>query len=235
MNQGWRTWLKRRILWGLVGLLGPSTRLVRINWQVMEALEAGDAPYLIGFWHNNILSAVHTLKHRDLPAMISRSKDGDDIAWVLARFGFEGLRGSASAGGLGVMRDAMRRLAGGKPVIVTPDGPRGPRYRVKPGIVSLARKRGVPIVPMAWSHSRRWEFGSWDRMRLPKFFSTVTVLVGDPLFFDGTGSSVEDREAFEEVDRLRLEESLRHLTRVAEAYTGMDERAPDSMLTGESS
>lgn len=217
----------------MIALLGPTVRLVRINWQVLEALEAGDRPYLLGFWHNNILSAVHTLKHRAYPAMISRSRDGDDIAWVLSRFGYEGLRGSASAGGLGVMRGAMRRLAGGMPVIVTPDGPRGPRYKVKPGMVSLARKRGVPVVPMAWSHSRRWEFGSWDRMRLPKPFSTVTVLVGEPIYFRSgeegadASSGVEDRE---ESDRARLEEALLHLTRVAEAYTGMAERSPDPLL-----
>ncbi len=156
--------------------------------------------------------------------IISRSRDGDDINWVAERFGFLGLRGSPAAGAASAMREAIRQLAAGRGVIVTPDGPKGPRYEAKPGIVSLARKKRAPIVPVCWSTRTRWEFSSWDRTRLPKPFSTVCAMVGTPLHFGGD----EDEEA----SRLRLETAMRHLTRTAEAYTGADAAFPDPLLHG---
>lgn len=219
-----KAWIKRAAITGLIWFCGRTSRMERINWHILESLERANKPYLVGFWHNNILYAIFDLGRYRYPVIISRSRDGDHINWVAERFGFRGLRGSPAAGAASAVREAIRQLAGGRGVIVTPDGPKGPCYEVKPGIVALARKKQVPIVPVCWSTPTRWEFSSWDRTRLPKPFSRVCAIVGTPL----TVGSEEDEEAA----RRRLEVTLRNLTRTAEAYSGAEALFPDPVLRG---
>lgn len=238
-----QTALIRGLGFALIWIIGRTTRVVRVNWHVIETLERQGQPYLLGIWHNNIISGVYILGVNRYPAIISRSRDGEHITWVMERFGFEGLRGSDSAGASGVLRVALRTLAAGRSVCVTPDGPLGPRYEVKPGIVALARKRGAPIVPICFSAPRRWEFPSWDRMKLPKPFSTVHMFVGAPLWFGredaGKAGKLEKGEETveavesEEAARLRLQAAMRNQVRMAEAFSGADAHFHDPVLEGE--
>lgn len=217
--------LRRMLIAWLVWALGRTTRVIRINWNVLEHYERERQPYLMGLWHNNILTAMPILSYGNFPVMISRSRDGDDIAWVADRFRYIGVRGSPRAGASGALRHAMRLLHGQRPVIVTPDGPRGPRYELKAGIVALARKMRVPIVPVAFSPSPRWELRSWDRMKLPRPFGRVAVLVGDPIWLDPS----ED----EEPQRVRMEAVMRDLMARADAFSGADAQFPDAALAGQ--
>ncbi len=215
--------LRRWVVLALIWVAGRTARTERINWHILERLHRDGTPYILALWHTNILSAIYYLGCFRLPVLISRSRDGDDINWIAERFGFEGLRGSASQGGAVALRQALRVLAQGRPVLITPDGPRGPRYELKPGLVGLARKRGVPIVPVFFSALRRWEFRSWDRTKLPKPFARTVVLVGDPLWLQGDATP-------EEVQTQQVQDTLRTLARHAEAYTGADQRFPDEAL-----
>lgn len=218
-----RSAFKRVTIAGLIWAIGKTLRVERVNWHVLEDLRDRGRPYVMGVWHNNILFFIKLLGPERYPTLISRSRDGDDINWVAERFGIVGVRGSPSAGATGALRESLRLLAQGSPVIFTPDGPRGPRYEVKPGLVAVARKKGVPIVPICWSTDRRWEFRSWDRMKLPKPFARVVVLVGEPVMPGQDGAD-------EEADRLRVEHAMRALVRRAERYTGADARYPDPLL-----
>jgi lysophospholipid acyltransferase (LPLAT)-like uncharacterized protein len=188
---------------------------------VIESLQRQGRPAVYCVWHNTIFYLVYILAPLGLTAMISRSGDGEDTWWVMRRFGFKAARGSASDGATGAMREMLRVLARGESVIVTPDGPRGPRYELKPGVVALARRKGLPVVPIAYSAPRRWEFESWDRMKLPKPFSRTVVWVGDPLDLAQDDDASANR---------RVENAMRRLTRLAEAYTGADRRFPDEAL-----
>ena len=225
-----KTALIRGLGFALIWMIGRTTRLVRVNWNVIETLERQGQPYLLGIWHNNIICGVYSLGANRYPAIISRSRDGEHINWVMERFGFEGLRGSDSSGASGVLRVALRSLAAGRSICVTPDGPLGPRYEVKPGILALARKRCVPIVPLCFSTPRRWEFPSWDRMKLPKPFSTVHMFVGAPLWFGAKDGG--EAEESEEAARLRLQEAMRDQVRLAEAFSGADAHFHDPVLEG---
>ena len=120
------------------------------------------------------------------------------------------------------MREMLRVLAENRSVVITPDGPKGPRYELKPGVVALARHKKLPIIPVVYSAPNRWEFKSWDRMKLPKPFSRVVVWVGDPI------------DVTHEPDALahaRVQEAMRRLTRQAEQFTGADTRFPDPALS----
>ena len=220
--RAWKGWLRRVLIAALIWCTGRTSRLVRVNWHILERYHREGQPYLMGLWHNDILTGTYYLGRYRYPGMVSRSRDGEDIAWVIERFGFETLRGSTAAGASAVLRQALRRLHDGRPVIVTPDGPRGPRYALKPGIVGLARKTGVPIVPVCFSALRRWETHSWDRMRLIKPFTRVVLMVGEPIALDPAGD--------EEAQRVQVETAMRTLVRTAEAFSGAAAHYRDPVL-----
>jgi len=227
LGKGLESWLRRLLFWVLIRFLGLTARITRINWHVLEELEAKGQNYLLALWHNNIFFLIHAIAPYRHPALVSRSRDGDDVDWIMRRFGYHNVRGSASDGGLGALRGALRLLGQGQSLSITPDGPRGPRYRLKPGIVALAAKRKVPVVPVCFSTDRRWELGSWDRQKLPKPFARVVVMVGDPLW-----PAADGRDS-EEAQLAWLEAHMRDQARLAERYCGADTRYPDEALFGD--
>lgn len=221
-----KTLLKRALITTIIWFTGTTSRYVRINWHVLEHFYRERKPFLLAIWHNNVFTGMHFMHGHPYHIMISRSRDGDDITWVSERFGYTGLRGSPAAGASAVLREALRTLAKGGAVTVTPDGPRGPRYVVKPGLIALARKTGVPIVPICGSAARRWEAHNWDRMKLAKPFARHVVLVGDPIWLD-------PKEADESTQRLRVQALMRQMVRRAEALSGAAQRYADPMLEGD--
>ncbi len=213
MTKSLRFHLQRLLTSGILRGLGLTPRITRINWHVLETLRREGRPHIACLWHNNLMFFGTVLRHRGYAAMISRSKDGDMIADVLARLGFLPVRGSSSAGGAMALREMFRHLRQGRDTIFTPDGPRGPRYVLQAGPVALAARMGVPLVPMAFSAPHCWELSSWDRMKLPKPFSPVTVILGDPMNIDPDPDKLETEQA-------RVEQALRLLLVRAERFTG---------------
>jgi len=214
-------YLNRALIAAMIWFIGHTTRKTRINWNILETFARQGQPAILCVWHNTIMYFIYALAPLGLTVMISRSKDGDDITWVANRFGFRAARGSPAEGGSSALRDMLRVLADKKSVVITPDGPKGPRYELKPGVVALARHKKLPIVPVAYSAPNRWEFKSWDRMKLPKPFSRVVVWVGDP---------IDVTQEPDDVAHARVQEAMRRLTRQAERFTGADARYPDPVL-----
>jgi hypothetical protein len=135
-------------------------------------------PLLAAIWHRNILIAAVLFRDRQYSVPVSRSRDGDLIAAVLARLGYASSpRGSSSRGGAAALRGLVTRLKEGSSVAIQTDGPRGPAQVSKPGIVALARLSGVPISPVGFAASSRACFRSWDRTRLPLPFSRVSCVI----------------------------------------------------------
>jgi len=99
----------------------------------------------------------------------------------MGRFGHESIRGSTTSGGAMALRAAVRALRGGKDVGFTPDGPRGPRHKVQMGVIQAARMSGAPIVPVAFSASRKRVLGSWDGFIVPAPFSRGVFVYGRPI------------------------------------------------------
>ena len=114
--------------------------------------------------------------------MVSNSADGEIVSQVLKRYGHKTIRGSTGKGGLRALMqqiDDMRTNL--RPGVVTPDGPQGPRYKVQQGVILLAQKTGVPIIPVACNSKRRKVFNSWDRFILPFPWTKGVVAYGDPI------------------------------------------------------
>jgi lysophospholipid acyltransferase (LPLAT)-like uncharacterized protein len=117
------------------------------------------------------------------------------------------VRGSSSRGGAGGLRGLARALREGHSVVVVPDGPRGPAETVKPGVVTLARMTGAPVVPLALAGSSEWRARSWDGFRVPRPFARCVVRFGEPLHV------TEPRErAADESLRKEIEAALRAVT-----------------------
>jgi lysophospholipid acyltransferase (LPLAT)-like uncharacterized protein len=104
------------------------------------------------------------------------------------RWGYSTVRGSSTRGGSAALRDLVRTVRGGGTVVVTPDGPRGPRERMKVGALLVAQMTGAPMIPVATGADRSWWVEGWDRFQIPKPFSRLRVEYGEPIFVPRTAS-----------------------------------------------
>jgi lysophospholipid acyltransferase (LPLAT)-like uncharacterized protein len=195
------------LVYTIIRLYGLTFR-VRIEnespW--MEHLENGGRVVLCS-WHQQFFAAIGHFREyrRHQPSlMISRSRDGEIIANVARRVGWRPIRGSSSRGGgtaLIEMINAVKHSRLGAHVV---DGPKGPPFRVKAGVVALAQATSAVIVPFHVTPGRAWHFNSWDRFFIPKPLSRVTLRFGDMIAVEPTDTS----EAFEE-QRVALERVMR--------------------------
>jgi lysophospholipid acyltransferase (LPLAT)-like uncharacterized protein len=165
-------------------------------------------PLLWAFWHNRLLVSAYMFERyfptRRGAAMASRSKDGEIISAIIDCFGLRPIRGSSSRGGARALVEMKRAHDDGYDVAITPDGPRGPKYHVNPGIVKLAQLTGGKIFPMHNEYSRCWRLKSWDGFMIPKPFATVEITFDELHLVPPT----ETEEEFE-YQRRKFEEFLR--------------------------
>jgi lysophospholipid acyltransferase (LPLAT)-like uncharacterized protein len=142
--------------------------------------------YVLAIWHQNLFAGILAQSGRRHVVMISRSRDGDPVAYLCGRLGHQVVRGSSKKGsrdkGGKLAKDEMIEvLRSGMPGAVTVDGPSGPIHEVKPGIVEMARLAGVPVIPYLAIPRRYWSFRSWDAFRLPKPFTRIDIYYGEPI------------------------------------------------------
>jgi lysophospholipid acyltransferase (LPLAT)-like uncharacterized protein len=136
--------------------------------------------YIYAFWHENMLLPAYHYGRADIQVLISTHADGQLIAEVCRRLGFGLVRGSTTRGGADALRQ-MLRASESSHIAITPDGPRGPRRRVQPGMTYLAARTGLPIVPMGIGYDRPWRLRSWDRFALPRPGSRAVLVTGAPI------------------------------------------------------
>lgn len=142
-----------------------------------------DRGSVIVFWHGRLamMSFIYAKfwrrkdgSQKDAKVIISDHRDGDFIVHVIEYFGIGTIRGSSSKGGARAVVRALSELKSGTDVIITPDGPRGPRHSVAMGAAAIAIKAKAPIYALNYEASSFWQFSSWDAMILPKPFSKIT-------------------------------------------------------------
>ncbi|MDD4004481.1 MAG: lysophospholipid acyltransferase family protein [Elusimicrobiaceae bacterium] len=178
------TWLHRAAGWAGYFFLLCTGRTSRISWikdPAVEELERRGKNYIFAIWHCKQAFLIYTHRRRRICALVSMSKDGEYIARVLMRAGLSAVRGSTSRGGTKALLGLLGKIGEGFCPVITPDGPRGPRRTVQQGVIFLARKTGLPIVPLACGNSRKMVFNSWDRFELPLPFSRAAVVEGAPI------------------------------------------------------
>jgi len=187
-NTDWRSSRLRRWEAAAIPILGqPVLSMLNrtLNWRDegidhLDNVVRGGRQPIMAFWHGRIFHATVRFKHRGIVVMISENFDGEWIAGLIHRFGYATARGSTSRGGLRALLQLKRELAAGKPVGFALDGPRGPARVAQPGALWLAKATGNPVIPFHLEADRFWTLRSWDRTQIPKPFSTVSVVVGEP-------------------------------------------------------
>lgn len=212
--------MKRSIIFSLaymiVRLLYSTWRMVYLNQEVRDQALVNSPKKSVAYacWHHSTLTSMLSVAFRKFAVLVSKSFDGEVIAHINQKFGVYSARGSSSKGGKDGLSEMISLVSGGYEVGFTVDGPRGPRHKVKPGVVALASKTGVPIVPMASCGERFWVFHkSWDFFRLPKPFSKVFVIYGEPIWVEPDLS----REQFLSY-QLKVEQALMGLEKVLKNY-----------------
>jgi len=137
------------------------------------------------FWHDQLLLMAKSFPGRKAKILISSSKDGEIIARTIRYFGFQTVRGSSTRGGNAALKEMITLLAQGSfDLVITPDGPKGPRHQIKPGVVRLARVTGRPVFPLVFACSRGYRFNSWDRFLLPFPFGRGVFVLGEPVEYE---------------------------------------------------
>src|SRR2546423_2317542 len=201
----------------IYGLIESVAFTLRLRWDTNAPLNRVKATQQAIFcvWHNRL--AISLIVYRDficrggrspkLGAIVSASKDGGIVARILEHFGVQPVRGSSSRRGPQALLELTSWAERGYDLAITPDGPRGPRYVVQPGVISLAQLTGLPIVPVTYHFRWKISMRSWDRFQIPLPFSRGVLKLGMPVEIPRDATE-EQRELI----RLQLESSLRELT-----------------------
>lgn len=160
-----------------------TTIRLRLNDQAGFTISPPPNPVIITFWHNRICAITLTflrrypLLRRGVVVLTSPSRDGEILARVMAAFRMGAVRGSSSRRGSQALLELTEKLHQGFDVAITPDGPRGPKYHLQPGLILLARSTGTPILPVHARFSHAITLKSWDGFRIPLPFSRVDVII----------------------------------------------------------
>ncbi|ETX08694.1 lysophospholipid acyltransferase family protein [Candidatus Entotheonella palauensis] len=201
-------WLLQVLFWTL--------RPVYIQEPVLRHLLDRQLPFIAAFWHGRLLYPLRLMqiyRQSRVTVLVSRSRDGEWISRIAQRFGVLPTRGSSHRGGGQGLLEMVRRVQEGYIACVTPDGPRGPRYQVQPGVVTLAQKTGAAIVPITYNAKWRKVMRSWDGFVLPLPFSRVVVIYGEPVCVPAQVTADRFRAAQQE-----LEQRLQHMTDLADRF-----------------
>ncbi|MCH2176805.1 MAG: lysophospholipid acyltransferase family protein [Lentisphaeria bacterium] len=179
--------LPKPVLYLIAGIL----KLIRMTQRVtyidpsnqLEQLDQRPGIYLL--WHNRLIL---------LPLMFSRStrkktrflasgsRDGGYIFDFLAILGLRGFQGSSSKGGTKAVLRMKQAIKNRESIVITPDGPRGPKYAIHEGAIYMASKLQVPLFPVVYNSKWHITLKTWDRFQLPLPFSEGELIIGEPIY-----------------------------------------------------
>jgi lysophospholipid acyltransferase (LPLAT)-like uncharacterized protein len=205
----WASWLASWLLGSLYATLRP----LYVQQHFEHIVRHADVPCVIAFWHGRLLYMLRLYQGQRATVLVSRSQDGEFVSRVIERFGIQPTRGSTSRGSVQGLLALVKQVRCGYIAGVTPDGPRGPRYHVQPGIVTIAQKTGAAILPVTYNASWKKVLGTWDSFLVPLPFSRVVVVYGEPIYVPPHASA-----GTLQAKRCEVETSLRRITEIADHY-----------------
>jgi lysophospholipid acyltransferase (LPLAT)-like uncharacterized protein len=179
---------RHRIALGLAGSFGPlllrglySSLAFEVEGaEHQEATWGAGEPVVFVTWHGRLVPLLYLYRGNDIVTLVSQHRDGEYLARVGRALGYETVRGSSTHGGFPALRELVRKLRAGRSLAITPDGPQGPREKLKPGALQAARMTGAPVIPVMAGTHRAWWFEGWDSFMVPKPFATIRVAIGEP-------------------------------------------------------
>jgi len=197
----------------LVYLMGMTLRTEWVGLENLNKLRKEKKSVIYAFWHGRMLIFAYTHRRQRVHVLISQHRDGEYIARIIHRLGFVSVRGSTTRGGPKAIFEICEKTTSGFDVAISPDGPKGPGFQVHPGILYVAQRSQMPILPITNSAQRRWNLSSWDKFLIPQPFSKTVIMLGNPMYVpvEATPEELEEK-------RRELENELLGITRMADDY-----------------
>ncbi len=196
---------------GIILILGTTWRLRWVGQEHARSVWATGRKVIYAFWHGRMLALCFSHRRQRIHIMVSEHRDGEMIAQTVRLLGFVPVRGSTTRGGLKALFKIADRATAGYDTAITPDGPKGPRCRVQPGVITLAQRSGMPIIPVANAASFKKTLSTWDRFLLPLPFSKVAIVLGAPIYIPKKLSQKDLEKKREAVQR-----AIAHTTQTAD-------------------
>lgn len=175
-----------------IRLIGPTLRIC-VSYEEGAQKTLDERPRIASSWHSCLIPSTYIWRNMGIRVMSSNSYDGEYMGRIIHKFGFVAVKGSSSKNAVRALLGLRRALEEGWTVEFTLDGPRGPRRKVKPGPVALARSSGVPLTMFHVALENPWVLHTWDRLMIPKPFSRALVRFGKliPVPKDATDADLE--------------------------------------------
>jgi hypothetical protein len=198
-----------KFAFSLIQGIGRTVRLKVIGEERINELKEKGESLLYAFWHGRQFLLVYYMQKRKISLLSSFSADGEIQARTLSLFGYDIVRGSSARGGAKGLFGLTKKVSAGYDIALAADGPTGPVYSVKDGVIFLAKKQSMWIVPLT-SSSRPSHIvrSAWDRYLLPAPFSSGVVMFGEP--YKPLAEIEEEKE--------NLKRALDALTRDADSF-----------------
>ena len=182
-NKSWHYGLVAYLIVAYVYFVGFFTKFIYHKNKNSQILD-DNQQVIYAFWHNQQSFLLFPYRKRGkISVLVSMSSDGEYIARSLPKFRMKATRGSTSKGGYTALRGLIEDAKKGYNIALTPDGPRGPIYRASQGIIYLASKTNLPIVPGAVDCSHKFHVNSWDKFQVPLPFGRCAIVYEEPLYF----------------------------------------------------
>ena len=197
------------------------------RWEIKKSVASAKLlenkrPVIFAFWHGRLLMIPpFSANQKDTSIVVSNHSDGELIARVMKYFKFKLIRGSSSKGALSASKKILKSLKRSENIVLTPDGPRGPKMRVGGNIIRIAQVSCTPIIPVTYSASNCKFLKSWDSFLIAKPFGRGIFIVGDPIYIRNKSNKEELEEA-----RLNLENHLNEITKYADSKMGLEVTKP---------
>ena len=205
-------WFQRLGAFLIYGVARLYAMTLRIRWDNRSGyfIDKLGGPAIYCLWHNRLILCMEAYlaqtKERSvgigLAALISASKDGAFLAAILERFKVQPVRGSSSRRGSQALLELTSWAERGYDLAITPDGPRGPRYRVQPGVMSLAQLTGRPIVPFGFHAHHKIQIKSWDGFQIPLPFTRCDLSLGKPMLVPREATDAQREEIRSELEQV---------------------------------
>lgn len=168
----------------LFNVLLKTVRIEVHNFDVIKKLENENKNYVVAFWHGSMLIGWYLQKNKKFSALVSKSKDGDILSSILQKWNFHVVRGSSRKGGHDALDNMTNLIGHNYSLAITPDGPTGPIYKMKPGAVIVSYRTQVPLFLLGIGVKNKWQIKSWDKLEIPKPFSKVIAIYSEPILID---------------------------------------------------
>jgi len=177
----------RFILWCSEYILPFLIKLFGITWRISISNEKlfPDSSAIFPIWHGHLIVHAYAFRNRGIKVLISKSKDGELITRTIKKLGYGVIRGSSSKGGAAAVLKIIDELKRKNiQIAITPDGPKGPAYRIKDGIAAIAQKSEIPVYPTVVTYAKpAIRLHSWDSFMIPLPFAKIEIKVFGPIKF----------------------------------------------------